>query len=67
MKLPGHEVGENGFEVRPLDFSVLTKRASMAEAVHDDKDRLVGAIGHHRVWPGGFAHRRRSKVPKQQN
>jgi hypothetical protein len=34
----------------------------MADAVHDDVDRLIGAIGHHRGAKGGLAHRQRSRI-----
>src|SRR5579862_8984629 len=45
IKLTRQKVADDRFEVRPLDFALSVDSAVCAEAVHDDVDRLISAIG----------------------
>jgi hypothetical protein len=45
VELAGHQVGDNGFEVGPLDLGLAVNGAQAAKAVDDEIDGLIRAEG----------------------
>src|SRR5229473_2874751 len=58
IELPGHEIGDDGFEVCPLDFGFAVNSAHSAEAVYYEVDGLIRAVGHDPWRPAGAPHTR---------
>src|ERR1700692_2210243 len=56
IELPGHEIGDDGFEVCPLNFGFAVNGAQSAEAVYYEVDGLIRAIGHDPRRPAGARH-----------
>src|ERR1700730_16952347 len=56
VELPRHEIGDDGFEVRPLDLGFAVNGAESAEAVDYEVDGLIRAIGHDPWRPAGARH-----------
>jgi hypothetical protein len=52
VELPRHQVGDDSFEICPLDFGFAVDAAEPAKTVHDKVDGLIRAIGHDRrgLW-----------------
>jgi hypothetical protein len=45
VELAGHEIGDNGFEVGPLDFGLAVNGAKTGSAVDHEVNGLVRAVG----------------------
>src|ERR1700730_11524354 len=56
VELPGHEIGDDGFEISPLGLGFAVNGAQSAEAVDHEVDGLIRAIGHDPRRPAGARH-----------
>src|ERR1019366_3639071 len=64
IKLSRHEIGDDGFEVGPLDFGFAVNATEPTEAVDYQVDGLIRAVGHDRWRPTRPTH---NETPAQQN
>jgi hypothetical protein len=46
IELPLHEIGDDRFEVGPLDLGFAVNAAQSAKAVYHEVDGLICAVGH---------------------
>src|SRR6202022_1798583 len=56
IELPRHEIGDDGFEVCPLNFGFAVNSAQSTEAVDHEVDGLISAVGHDPWRPTGAGH-----------
>ncbi len=56
VELPGQKVGDDSFEVRPLDFRFAVNATQPAKAVDYEVGGLIRAVGHGRWRPVGLTH-----------
>src|ERR1700726_4127853 len=56
IELPRHEIGEDSFEVCPLDLGFAVNGAQYAKAVNYEVDGLINAVGHEPWRPAGARH-----------
>jgi hypothetical protein len=56
IELARQKIGDDGFEVRPLDLGFAVHAAQPTEAVDHEVYGLVGPIGHNRWRPVGLTH-----------
>src|ERR1700687_1484374 len=56
IELARHEIGDDGFEVCPLDFGFAVNDAKPAEAVDHEVGGMIRAVGHYHWRPTGARH-----------
>src|ERR1700736_3903290 len=56
VELPRHEIGNDGFEIRPLSLVFAVNSAHSAEAGYYEVDGLIRAVGHDPWRPAGARH-----------
>src|ERR1700726_610525 len=56
VELPGHEIGDDSFEVCPLDLGFAVDGTQSAKAVDYKVDGLISAVGHDPWRPTGAGH-----------
>jgi hypothetical protein len=57
IELASQEIGDDGFEVRPLDLGFAVDGATCAKAVHNEVNSLIGPIGHELRGPARSWHK----------
>src|ERR1700730_17431471 len=57
-ELPRHEIGDDSFEVHPLDFGFAVNAALPAEAINYEVDGLIRDVRHDGWRPTGLTHGR---------
>jgi|ERR1700676_818721 hypothetical protein len=63
IELPRHQIGDDRFEVGPLDFGLAVNAAQLAKAVDYEVDGLICAVPHERQGRACFWHTR--QLPTQ--